>query len=268
MKITIHASRIEWQNRWARYTATGLRKHGHDVTITPSTVPVRCDMAVLMGPNAYQAVERSKAPYIMFNRKLVGSDPTTVHEYCTVSWNGFNGDGIFCVGDVDPTRLDSLLKVDEIEDWKRDGTHLLLIEQSNVGRSKRFRNLNKYYQTVKKTANSPVVFRKKPIGETNIKPAAVRNGLVKSKAIVNLNSTISIEALVAGVPVVSLDIGDPSYAITSHDVNVITYPERLPFLQYLAHCQWHYTEVESGKFWEHIYPIHGKKLHEWNGNGS
>ena len=268
MKIVIHASRIEWQTRWAKYVATGLRKHGHQVTITPANRPVPCDMAVLMGPNAYQTIERSSTPFLMFNRKLVGNDPTVVHEYCTVSWNGFNGNGIFCVRDVDPARLESVLKVEEIEDWKTEGNHLLLIEQSNIGRSKVFSSLDQYYQTVRKTASSPVVFRKKPIGEKNIKPTAVRAGLVGAKAVVNLNSTISVEALIAGVPVVSLDAGDPTFAITSHNINEITYPDRLPLLQYLAHCQWHYTEVESGSFWEHIYPIQGKKLHEWTATGT
>jgi hypothetical protein len=40
----------------------------------------------------------------------------------------------------------------------------------------------------------------------------------------------------------------------------IRYPERLPLLQHLAHCQWHHTEIQDGSFWEQLYPKSGERL--------
>jgi hypothetical protein len=144
-----------------------------------------------------------------------------------------------------------------------------MIEQSNVGRSTKYKNLNRFYDTVRNSYQGKVQLRKKPVGEQNIKPRRVRAGLIKAKAVANLNSTISIEALVAGIPVVSFDDQDPAYAITGRDLNDLYYPEnRLEFFQYLAHCQWSEQEISSGEFWEHIWPINGPQLNKWNTDGS
>ena len=98
MKIVIHASpNIEWQGRYAQHAQSGLVKHGHNVSIVAHPRPAHCHVAIIMGPNMYQAVERANQPYMMFNRKLIGNRPSTVHTNCALSWNGFNGDGIFCV---------------------------------------------------------------------------------------------------------------------------------------------------------------------------
>ena len=269
MKIVIHASpSIEWQGRYANHAAAGLRIHGHNVTIVPGQQPTHCDVTIIMGPNMYQAIERASTPYLMFNRKFVGSDPGVVHSNCAISWNGFNGEGTFCVDEVDPSRLEQYMTPEEIEDWKTDGENVLLIEQSNTGRSNKFRTMNDFYKTVKNKYSGPMSIRRKPQGEENIAPEKVRNGLIKAKAIANLNSTISIESLAAGIPVVSYDKGDPAYAITGRDLNNLTYPDnRLEFFQYLAHCQWQEIEIQSGEFWEQLYPLRGKALSEWNNEG-
>ncbi len=191
MKIIIHALKnVTWQPRYANYIATGIRRHGHNVHISSSTRPEPCDISILMGPNSFKSIE--KRTHIMINRKLIGNNPRDVHDTVAVSWNGFNGRGTFCVNEVDPTRLDRYIKPSDIEDWRTGGKHLLLIEQSNTGRSTQYNRLNNYYQKVRSTATSKVVIRKKPIGESNINPTAVRKGLIGAKAVVNLNSTIYV----------------------------------------------------------------------------
>jgi YD repeat-containing protein len=269
LKIIIHASpQIEWQGRYARHARAGLKKHNIEATITSSPTRVDCDVAMIMGPNAWQRIEQVNKPYIMFNRKFVGNDPKMVHENCAIGWDGFNGRGTFCVDEVDPLRLTRYIDPDkEIEEWRRDGKHFLLCEQSNLGRATNFQSTRHFYNTVVKSTHVPVVFRNKPVGEENIKPEAVRRGLIGAKAAVVLNSTISIEAMMAGVPVISYDVGDPVYPISGHNVNEILYPDRLPLFQYLAHCQWTETEIANGDFWAQLYPKRGPKLHEWSGNG-
>ena len=265
MKIVIHASpHIEWQGRYAKHAMSGLRQHGHDVSIVAGGQPTHCDVEIIMGPNMYQNIERAKTPYLMFNRKFVGNAPNVVHSNCAISWNGFNGEGIFCVDEVDPSRLERYMVPEEIEDWKTNGDKMIIIEQTNTGRSASYKKLDKFYTQAKKDYSGPSVMRRKPQGEENIQPEKVRSGLIKAKLIANLNSMISIEALPAGIPVISYDQGDPAYAITGRDPNNIHYPEnRLEYFQHLAHCQWTEQEIQSGQFWEQLFPIRGPKLHEW-----
>lgn len=267
MKIVIHASpHIEWQGRYAKHAQEGLSRHGIQATITSSSTRQPCDLAIIMGPNAWRQIERSSRPYIMFNRKFLGNDPKIVHQNCAISWNGFNGDGTFCVDAVDPKRIEKYINPEkDIRSWNKDGKYLLLCEQSNTGRSRTYRTINQYYDYVKKHATLPIKFRKKPVGEEAIDANRVQQELIGAKAIVHLNSTISIDAMMAGIPVISLDVGDPLYAITGHTLDDIRYPDRLPLFQYLAHCQWDETEIATGKFWEHIYPMRGPKLCELKG---
>jgi len=268
LKVVIHANKIEWQQRYTRHVVSGLTQHGIQVRVTSSQQRQPCDLAILMGPNAWQRIENN-GTFLMLNRKFVGNDPKVVHENCAISWNGFNGYGTFCVDEVDPSRLERYMKADEILPW-RDGENTIFCEQSNVGRSTTHRSLERYYNHVKTNTNGKVIFRSKPIGEENISYEGVTNSLQKQnpKVVVNLNSTISLDALSFGIPVISLDKGDPAYAITGHTLNEIVKPDnRLEFFQHLAHCQWTEDEIKSGEFWEHIYPMRGPKLHEWT-NGS
>ena len=267
MKVVIHANGIEWQRRYTRHAVAGLKRHGIRATITNSPTQQKCDLSILMGPNAWQRIEKTNQPYLMFNRKFVGNAPQVVHENCAISWNGFNGYGTFCVNEIDPTRLGKYLTEEEILPWKGEGLNTIYCEQSNVGRSTTFSNLQRYYHHVKENARGGVVFRNKPVGENNISHTGVVSSLLEHspKVVANLNSTISLDALVAGIPVVSLDRGDPAFAITGHtlDENPVKSPNRLEFFQYLAHCQWHETEIQSGEFWDNVYPIQGNQLHEW-----
>ena len=271
MKIIIHANQIEWQRRYAKHTVAGLKRHGIRASVTNSPSRQPCDIAILMGPNAWERVERANKPYLMFNRRFVGDDQS-VHTNCAIGWNGFNGRGTFCVDEVDPTRLQTYMPEEKLLSWREPGKTLILCEQSNVGRATnpKFKTLRGYYNYVRRHAKLPIVFRDKPIGEEKISFSGVTKGLIKAnpKVLANLNSTISLDAMMVGIPVISFDEGDPAYAITGHELNEIVKPDnRLEFFQYLAHCQWTEDEIKSGEFWEHIYPIHGPKLYEWT-NGS
>lgn len=265
VKVVIHAHpSIEWQMRYAKYAVEGLKRHNVDVSVTHEQKRQPCDVAILMGPNLWIPVERTGQPYLMFNRKFVGNDPKVVHENCAIGWDGFNGNGTFCVDEVNPSRLLKYLNPDkEFEEWQKGGKNIILCDQSNIGRSTKFATLQQFFNYVQNTSDDKVIFRKKPSGEHNISYERFKQEVRGAKAAVVLNSTVSLEFLTAGIPVISLDDGDAAYPITSHKLSELVYPNRLPFFQYLAHCQWHYTEIQNGEFWTHVYPKRGIKLNEW-----
>ena len=270
MKITIHAApNIPWQKRLAPIVQEGLHKHNIKANISNSpTRLANTDIAIILGPNFWKNIEMVNKPYIMMNRKFLGFGERDVHDNVAISWDGFNGRGKFCVDEIDPDRILRYVKEEDIHTPVMPaGEYYLLCEQADVGRCKRFSNLNQFYSFATKEIPPQQLKIRKKINPESMDMTTFRKAFLKRlenvKAALVLNSTVSVEITLAGIPVLSFDEGDPVYAISSRSINDIKTPYTRIFLNYLAHCQWHYSEIESGKFWDHIYPKRGPRLCEW-----
>lgn len=251
MKIVIHASsKISWQKRYAFLLQKGLLNKGIKSNITESNKSIPCDIPIIMGPNMYKNIEVTNPNFLMLNRKFLGEN---VDDWVSISWNGFNGLGKFCVEDISKARLWSLIP--SIEKSKTEGKNFVLIEQSNIARSIKFSSLEDYYNYAIHNY-SPIIRKPKPLGEETISLQQNKIFFEKNntKAIVNLNSTISVEGIVLGYSIISLDEQDPVYSCGK---------DRESFLHYLAHCQWHISEIASGEFWDRLYPCRGIRLNEY-----
>ena len=116
-KISIHASNnIPWHKRYAQAAKEGLERHGIIVNITNSRKR-ESDVAMVMGPNLFQSIEKDGGQFMIINRKFLGFNERDAHDIVTVSWNGFNGMGIFCIDQdrMDRSRLEKYLDPREIE---------------------------------------------------------------------------------------------------------------------------------------------------------
>jgi len=269
-KITIHAHPREWHQRYARALKEGLERHGIIVNITRSQKR-ESDVAVIMGPNyCSKTIERDGGDYIMLNRKFLGFGERDVHDNIAISWNGFNGMGIFCVDQnrMNKSRLEKVLDPREIEHWSLDSDNYLLCHQSNTGRSTRFDDINKWYRHVQRRVHPDRlrIRRKKRMEELGRVEfmRSLREDLADVKAIFSLNSTISVEALVLGKGVITNDPTNPCYAVAFSEIGSAIKPfDRTEFLTYLAHCQWHLDEVRNGSFFENMtFGPSGPRLHE------
>jgi len=263
----IHAApSIEWQHKLAPIIKEGLAKHGINAHITSSLVK-DSDVSIILGPNFWKQVE-AKGNYIVFNRKFLGFKPQDVHENVTISWDGFNGNGIFCVKDINPQRLNVYLKDEEICQWQKNPKgKLLLCEQYDLGRCTRYMSIQDWYNHVKE--KNEVVTRKKVNPESvgvDLWLKETKKQIKNIKAALVLNSTVSTELFTLGVPIISFDKGDPCYAVSNkfpHDISYFSDDIRRNFLTYLAHCQWHYDEIRNGQWWETLKEKDGKRLNEW-----
>lgn len=261
LNIVIHLKKsIGWHIRYLEFFKCGFERHG--IKITTSQFDNRidnCDIAILFGPNHWKNIEAVNKPYILVNKNFFGD----IDDDVTISWDGFNGLGTFCVDEVDPKRLRKFIDPDkEIKEWKTDGKDILLCGQHNLGRCTNYRNLEQWYNEFEGKIKN-LKFRPHP---TKGKAIALEQQLNTTKYAITLNSTIAVEILMKGVPVIATHEGNPVYSICGHTINELKYPDRLSFFQYLAHCQWNYREIIDGTFWEHIYPKRGPKLYEWETN--
>ena len=272
--VSIHASsNIPWQKRYAVAVKEGLSKHGIDANITSSRKR-ESDVSVIHGPNLYQAIEKDGGNFIMLNRKFLGFGERDVHDNCAISWNGFNGMGIFCVdrNRMDGDRLEKYIDPREIEHWSLDSDNYLLCHQHDTGRSTRFDDINKWYRNVQRRVhpNNLKIRRKmtlENVGRLEFM-RSLREDLSEVKAIFSLNSIVSVEALILGKGLVTDDPTNPCYGVASSEMGSTIKPfDRTEFLTYLANCQWHIDEIRNGSFFHNMeYGPQGKRLHEFSIN--
>lgn len=264
MQISIHAKTgVQWHKRYAEFFRKGFAAHGIDARVTAAgTRDTDDDVAVVFGPNYFKGVERSGLPYLMVNRVLLSTNPRHVNDVVAISWDGFNGRGTFCVDEITPGRLDRFINPQkDVRGWRKEGEYLLLCGQADVGRCGRYSTVGEFYRYVEGTTNEEVVYRPHPNNGSARLP--LRTHLHSARVACVLNSTVAVDALLAGVPVISLDEGNPVHAVASHVMAETVFPNRLPFFRYLAECQYFFGEIENGLFWERLNPKRGARLCEY-----
>lgn len=254
MKVVIHYQQgIKWQRRYLDFFVEGFRKHGIRAiaTTTPHALP-DSDVAVLFGPNYWKSIERQHPQYLMVNRKFLGD----VNNNVTISWNGFNGRGQFCVDEINPKRL--ARHVFQLEPWKEPTNgHTLLLGQFDVGRCGKYATLQEWHSHVKSNTGDKILFRAWPGG------APLAQDCRGARMAVSLNSTVAIETVLLGLPTVTCDEGNPAWPICAHHLgHVHRSDNRLAWLEYLANCQWHYHQIKNGDFWRQLWPPRGPRLHD------
>jgi hypothetical protein len=273
-KISIHASNnIPWHKRYAQAAKEGLERHGIIVNITNSRKR-ESDVAMVMGPNLFQSIEKDGGDFMIINRKFLGFNERDAHDIVTVSWNGFNGMGIFCIDQdrMDRSRLEKYLDPREIEQWSLDSDNYLLCQQHDTGRSTKFNDINKWYRHVQRRVhpNNLKIRRKmtlENVGRVEFM-RSLREDLSDVKAIFSLNSIVSVEALILGKGLVTDDKTNPCYGVASSEMGSTIKPfDRTEFFTYLSNCQWHIDEIRNGSFFHNMeYGPQGKRLHEFSIN--
>ena len=70
---------------------------------------------------------------------------------------------------------------------------------------------------------------------------------------VTFNSNSGVDAVLAGVPTVSHDMGSMAWAVTSHSVEErLVMPDRLAWAHRMAWRQWLPAEIAAGAAWPHV----------------
>lgn len=251
MNVVIHCKKLPWHKRYFEYFKRGFQRHGINVFRTEQTSPhSQADIAVLFGPNYWKAVERSHSNFLMVNRKFIGN----VDDNVTISWDGYNGHGRFCVQEVNPLRLRR--HSFDIRPWQDPVLgHVLLLGQFDLGRCGRYATLQEWYDHVKANTGDKILFRGWPGN------SPIRRDAYGAKQAVSLNSTAAIETVLLGCPTVVMDEQSPCWNLCNHHMGDEHRPEnRIGWLEYLANCQWHYLQIKNGDFWRQLWPKHGERL--------
>lgn len=247
MPISIKASpHIPWQKKLAPIIAEGLKKRNMSYNINGNE-----GIPMVLGPNLHKQHEIE--PYLQVNRYFVGTKPNAVHETVAISWNGFNGMGQFNIDHINEDRLWKFISPSDIKEWKTDGKDYLLCDQVDNGRSDV--SLNDWKRKI------TVPYRSRPHISRN--PPPLVDDLKNVKAVLTFNSTVGVECLLHGIPVVAYDKGNPLYPFVGHTAEDIQYPDRIKVLTLLANCQYTYDEISKGNWFQRLYEPRDSKLYEY-----
>lgn len=258
MKAVLHTNHTAHQTEAVAWMAEGLGRHGIGCEIAEYDTPRKGDFSVVWGWRQHSVrkwcAERDLPLLVMERGHLQFR-----LEFTSLGWNGLAGRGRYpdaCAG-----RWEKYWG--EMAPWKTGAGYALVCGQVEGDASLDGVNFNNWAQrTTDKLIEQgwDVIYRPHPITRQAGKlwrPAGARLSLTSlgddlggAAVCVTFNSTMGIEAVLAGVPTVTSDEGAMAWDVTTHDVeDILAMPDRLAWARRMACCQWSQSEMKSGDAW-------------------
>lgn len=249
-----------------------VKDAGNGVFVSPVDRYVDCDVAVVFGiykkavPNSIargkiiETQRRQGKPVIVIDSGYLRREA-----YFMVGANGLNGYAEFFNKNMPSDRWDALAL--PINPWRTEGTHVLVCGQVPWDASVQHLDHTGWCRSVvaklNRITNRPIRFRPHPkangvnynvggLAETSTNEMLATD-FVDCHAVVTQNSNAATDALLAGIPTITMEKGSMSWGYTGHDLTGIEDPLMLDRRQWacdLAFSQW--RSDEFGKAWEHL----------------
>lgn len=235
MLAVIHCEpRIAWQGPFAQKMSEGLKRLGvpHEIT---SDRQRREGLPILLGTTLWRGIEPG-GPFLLVDRCNFGD---------TNHWVSLVRDGHGRRGDhrvtVDPSRWERYAV--PIHPW-HNGSRVVLCGQHETY-SPHYRTPEDWYAGIPATHFRPHPTAGNPTG---LPECRTWNGVGQA---VTLNSSVAVDAVLHGVPTVTMDEGSMAWGVTGHTPGEIVKPPRIEWLHWLACTQWTHDEIAEGK-WAHL----------------
>lgn len=260
MKAHIVASRrAEYQCGWGAAFLAGLRCHG--ILADISERPEPADLLVLWGVRKQHAIKAqldAGGEVCVLERGYLGNR----FEYSSVSFGGgLNGHGRFYGPFHDGSRWDRHF-AHLLKPWrsKPDGYALIL---GQVPGDMSLEGLNPtaiWRETADRLVKAGYRVKLRPhpqaphVGLHGIEIAggSLAEALDGAALAVGINSNSTVEAVLAGVPTVTLDDRAMAWPVTGHGMGEIVMPDRTAWCRAMAWRQWSMDELATGECWEHV----------------
>lgn len=241
---------------FAQAFARGLCRHGWR-----ATERVQCDLLVLWGTRRQHEIIAQKqrgGEVLILERAYLGDR----YAWTSVSFGGgLNGRGIFKGPLNDPRRWNKHFS-HLMKPWqpKEDG-YALILQQVPGDMSVRGVQLDRFYAQAADAfrRTMPVKVRPHPrttpLKDTKAHEAGLRSlqtDLAGARLAVTWNSNAGVEAVLAGIPTIAMDVGSMAWEVTTHKLKIPSMPDRQAWAHSLANMQWLISEFEDGSCWSFI----------------
>lgn len=241
----------------------GLARHGIKSEVRrTSEHQVDCDIAVFWGHRQQLLILRQKekkAHYLVMERGYVGDR----FFWTSLGFDGLNGRAKFPVIDDGGRRWRQFFQHHMQELQKANGQRWAIVMGQVLGDCA-VQHVNFLQWAIdagvqlRKRGYEPA-FRPHPQDPHRKIPAIpthaasdIRAALAEAKLVVTYNSNSGVDALLAGVPTVAMDIGSMAYPVAMHEIGDPIWNSRDAWAARLAYCQWMPDEIESGYAWESL----------------
>ena len=244
MGILIHADqKIAWQVPFAIKMKQGLKQIGIPSEFSTSRYR-ESDIAILCGTTLWRQIE-ADGRYLLVDRCSFGD----TNQWVSLVWDGHGRRGDHCVPEDKGTRWKSTGV--RIKRWKKTGSRIVLCGQTKT--------YSPHYDRLEDWYNKVVVFsthfRKHPSGTNPTTRPPVKDWEDCGMAI-TLNSSVAVDAVLNGIPTVTMDEAAMAWDITSHAPNEVYQPhtpDRRSWVRWLAWTQWHHDEIQAGEPIRHLF---------------
>lgn len=229
--------------------AEGLRCHGHLAhLVTHDNLRDRHDFIVTWGDKGPREIPRLclEAGYI---NDTTGDYVADRLRFISVGWNGLHNhaDAIY---ERPATRWRELGLA--LAPWKTSGRYVLVLEQyptdSGAPRAEDWQGVK---TALRRLYGDQVRVRPHPLASGNTGPLAA--ALEGAWLAVTWASTAAVEAVIAGVPTITLDPGAIAWPVAGHSLYEPVYTgPREQWAYNLAYRQFRLSELSDGTAWEYI----------------
>ncbi len=257
---------IRPEHRSVEHIVAGFQKHGIQTHLKHTAE--KCDLAVIWGfRNAWTPKEGTYRRLLVFERGYLPNRRT----WPSVGYDGLNGYADFCNDAVPKDRWERIFSK-YLQPWREPhGSYVLVAGQVPGDANLRGLDSHKWCLDVAQRISAfgqPVAIRWHPKSDAKppstkfrvLPPMRFQEALRETRYLVVYNSNAAVDAVLAGVPTVTMDQGSMAYEVTGHDPTAIPpMPDRADWGRRLAYTQWSMDgrgtkvdEVANGAFWEHL----------------
>lgn len=239
-QAVIHANpRIGWHLPFARKVSQGLKALGVPHVMTADTQRYDTGLPILLGTTCWRAIE-AEGPYLLIDRCSFG-DPG---EWVSLVLSGHGRRGDHRTPDhPDGSRWQQ--HGVPVLPWQSAGSRTILCGQCETY-SPHYATPAAWYAQVAAACSH---YRPHPVDRTAPEVVA---GLPQvadwqdAAEVITLNSSVAIDAVLAGIPTVTMDEAAMAWPVTGHTPGDQLIPDRTDWLHWLAWTQWHHDEITAG----------------------
>lgn len=265
MKAALHMKPY-WEHHrvYGAAMRAGLERHGVEVLIAGVNEPQPCDFAVMWGWKQPAVIAAAPHVLLMEAPHLREGDPRRL-DAASCGWDGLAGRGRY------PRATDGGARWRArhghlMAPWRAHRGYALLLGQIPGDAALAGLDVERWAHATCEALRQlgwGVVYRPHPLARGRGIPharysatAPLAQDLAGAGLCVVYNSTASVEAVLAGVPTVTIDPGAMAWPVAAHalDAPPIT-PDREPWAWDLAWTQWSLEEIAAGDAWAQLAPI-------------
>jgi len=252
MKIICYPSSL------VNHIMEGFKKHNVSYQIDQLKPPYEpCDLAVTWGlkKDVMEVQEKHNGRTLIMELGYIGDR----RKNYSIGYDGLNGRADFC-NKKSPS--DRWVKHQHLKKpWMRnDKGHVLVLGQMPFDQSLVYPGIDMFKElrnVFMQAANDGFPYRYRPHPQYK-RFKKYKQDLYKdlqtARCAVTINSNSAVDAVLYGIPTITLDEGSMAYPVTQHYLQFekLEYPDRLQWCYDLGFAQWEVNEIKNGEAWDHL----------------